>query len=211
MVRSPKLPRLQAILDVETAAAHGWAPSDLARAFLDGGATLIQLRAKQLPSGALLQLAERLVQLAAPFGARLIVNDRTDIAKMARAAGVHLGQDDLAPAIARDILGPDAIVGLSTHTADQIGAATGEPISYLAIGPVYGTPTKETGYAAVGLERVAEAARLARSLPVVAIGGITLETAPAVIAPGASCVAVISDLLRDGDPTARVRRFLEVL
>ena len=211
MARSQKPPKLQAILDLNAAAAAGWAPSDLSRAFLDGGATLIQLRAKQMPSGALLQLAQRLVRLTEPYEARLIVNDRTDIAKMAGASGVHVGQDDLAPAIARDILGPDAIVGFSTHTAAQVRAAITEPISYVAIGPVFGTATKDTGYEAVGLERVAEAARLAQSLPVVAIGGITLETAPAVIAAGASCVAVIADLLQGNDPEARVRAYLQAL
>jgi thiamine-phosphate pyrophosphorylase len=208
---SPRLPRLQAVLDINAAADAGWAPSDLARAFLDGGATLIQLRAKHLPSGPLLELSDRLVQLAAPYGAAILVNDRADVARMAGAAGVHVGQDDLHPRAARDIVGPDAIVGISTHTLAQIAAATAEPVSYIAVGPVYGTPTKDTGYAAVGLERVAEAARLAGRLPVVAIGGITVDTAPAVVAAGASCVAVIGDLLRGGDPAARVRAYLDAV
>ena len=205
------LPRLQSILDLETAAAAGWAPSELARAFLDGGALLIQLRAKHLPSGALLQLSERLLQLAEPYGAHVIVNDRADVAKMAGAHGVHVGQEDLAPAAARAILGLDAIVGVSTHTAEQVTAAATEPVSYIAIGPVFGTSSKATGYEPVGLQRVSEAVKLAGGLPVVAIGGITLETAPGVLAAGAASVAIISDLLTTRDPAARVRQLLAAL
>jgi thiamine-phosphate pyrophosphorylase len=139
------------------------------------------------------------------------VNDRADLALMSGAAGVHVGQDDLAPSAARQLLGPGAIVGYSTHTAAQVEAASTEPVTYIAVGPVFGTRTKATGYEPVGLGLVAEAARLSRGLPVVAIGGITLETAPAVVRAGAASVAVITDLLEGGDPAARVRRFIEVL
>lgn len=210
-VRAGRLPRLQAILDLHVAAAAGWAPSDLARAFLDGGATLIQLRAKALPSGSLLELADRLVALAAPYRACVIVNDRADVARMARAGGVHVGQDDLPARAARAIVGPEAIVGLSTHTIEQVRAALEEPVSYIAVGPVFGTRTKDTGYEAVGLGFVRAAAGEAGGAPVVAIGGITLENAASVIDAGAACVAVISDLLRDGDPRAQVQRFIERL
>ena len=130
---------------------------------------------------------------------------------MSGAAGVHIGQDDLAPTAACQLLGPGASVGYSTHTVAQIEAAALEPVTYIAIGPVFGTHTKTTGHEAVELNLVAEAARLSRGLPVVAIGGITLETAPAVIAAGASAVALISDLLATGDPAARVRAFLDTL
>jgi thiamine-phosphate pyrophosphorylase len=138
------------------------------------------------------------------------VNDRADIARLCGAAGVHVGQEDLAPAQVRAILGPKAIVGLSTHTAEQLERALREPIDYVAVGPVYGTDTKATGYQPIGLESVrAAAARTAtRSLPVVAIGGINRDNAPQVLSAGARAVAVISDLLADGDPAARVRRFL---
>lgn len=141
----------------------------------------------------------------------MIVNDRVDVAKLSRADGVHLGQDDVPVAAAREILGPDAIIGYSTHTIAQIEAALGEPATYLAVGPVFGTRSKATGYEPVGLTLVREAARRARGLPVVAIGGITLETAPQVLEAGATSVAVISDLLGGGDPATRVRRFLEAL
>jgi thiamine-phosphate pyrophosphorylase len=130
---------------------------------------------------------------------------------MSGAAGTHVGQEDVPPAAARRILGDRAIVGYSTHTTDQIEAAVREPISYLAIGPVFGTRTKATGYCAIGLPMVAEAARLAAGLPVVGIGGITLDMAPQVVAAGAAAVAVISDLLAGGEPAVRVRRFVEAL
>jgi thiamine-phosphate pyrophosphorylase len=203
--------RLHAILDVDVAAAHGWQAADLARAFLDGGAPLIQLRAKRLPSGSFLALCDAVVKAAEPFRAAVIVNDRVDLAAMSGAAGVHVGQDDLPPAAARRILGDHRHVGYSTHTTTQIEAAVREPISYLAIGPVFGTRTKDTGYDAVGLERVAEAVRLSRGIPVVAIGGITLETAPALLAVGASGIAVIGDLLAGGSPAARVTAYQQVL
>ena len=126
---------------------------------------------------------------------------------------MHVGQDDLSPAAARDLVGPDAIVGLSTHTSEQIDKALREPISYLAIGPIFATPTKTTGYDPVGMMQVKTAAARARPhrLPVVAIGGITLETAADVIAAGATSVAAISDLLSTGDPEQRVRAYLHRL
>jgi thiamine-phosphate pyrophosphorylase len=201
--------RLHAILDVDVAARAGWTVEGLAQAFLDGGARVIQLRAKHLSSAAFFEHAERLVHAARPYGARIVINDRVDIARLAGAAGAHVGQDDLPPAAARRLLGPEAIVGWSTHTPGQIEAAVAEPVTYIAIGPVFGTTTKNTGYVPVGLEAVTRAARIAGRIPVVAIGGITLETAAAVMAAGASGVAVIGDLLTGGDPRARVRRYVE--
>ena len=204
-------PSLHAILDVDVAAAADWDSVDLARAFLDGGAPLIQLRAKHLPSASLLALCDALVGAAEPYGSSVIVNDRADVARMSGAAGVHVGQDDLAPRAARLLLGPDAMVGYSTHTVSQIQAAAVEPVTYIAIGPVFGTGSKDTGYEPVGLERVSEAVSLSRGVPVVAIGGITLDTVPAVIEAGASAVAVIADLLVTTDPERRVRAFLDAL
>lgn len=193
------------------AARAGWAPLDLARAFLDGGATLLQIRAKNLGSGPLLTLCEDVVQAASPYHASLIVNDRADIAAIAQAAGVHVGQEDLAPVDVRRLVGPEAIVGFSTHTVAQIEDARHEPISYLAIGPVFGSRTKDTGYSAVGLDLVSTAARLAAPLPVVAIGGITLETAASVIETGAASVAVIGDLVATDNPRGRVAAYLQRL
>lgn len=141
----------------------------------------------------------------------MIVNDRVDLAAMSGAAGAHVGQEDIPPAAARRILGDRAVIGYSTHTTAQIEAAAREPISYLAIGPVFGTRTKNTGYESVGLEMVGQAARLAGGLPVVAIGGITLESARSVIAAGAAGVAVIGDLLAGGAPQARVAAYQRAL
>jgi thiamine-phosphate pyrophosphorylase len=202
---------LHAILDVDVAASAGWEFSRLAQAFLAGGARLIQLRAKQLPSSAFLERADELVALAAPYGADIIVNDRVDIALLARAAGAHVGQEDLPPGAARRLLGPAATIGYSTHTLQQIESAVQEPVTYVAVGPVFGTATKATGYEAVGVELVSHAVRLARGLPVIAIGGITLENAPLAIAAGASGVAVIGDLLVGADPAARVAAFQRAL
>jgi thiamine-phosphate pyrophosphorylase len=209
---SAGLPRLYVIVDVEVAGRAGWTPRDLTDAYLSGGARLLQLRAKTLPSGAFLDLARELASLARTAGARLIVNDRADVAVLAAAAGVHVGQDDLPPHDVRTIAGESSLVGLSTHTREQIEEAVTSPISYFAIGPVYATGTKATGYDSVGLEAVAHAAARGRSagLPVAAIGGITLATAPAVIAAGAATVAVITDLLTE-DPEARVRDYLAAL
>jgi thiamine-phosphate pyrophosphorylase len=201
-------PRLYAVLDAGVAAGRGWTVADLGQAFLDGGAQLIQLRAKHLDARALLDAADRLVRLAEPAGARIVVNDRADVAAMCGAAGVHVGQEDLAPRDARALLGDRAMIGLSTHTPEQVDAALDEPIDYIAVGPIYGTSTKDTGYAAVGLDLVRDAVKAADTRPVVAIGGITLARAPEVLAAGAASVAVISDLLETGDPTRRVAEFL---
>jgi len=121
-----------------------------------------------------------------------------------------VGQDDLPPAQVRNLMGAGAVVGFSTHTSGQIERAAQEPISYIAIGPVFGTRTKDTGYTAVGLAQVTEAANRSKGLPVVAIGGITLDSAASVWEAGASSVAVISDLLEGRDPAARVRAYLRM-
>jgi thiamine-phosphate pyrophosphorylase len=130
---------------------------------------------------------------------------------MAGAAGVHVGQDDVSPADARALLGDRAMIGYSTHTVAQVEAALPLPVDYIAVGPVFGTRSKDTGYDAVGLELVATAVRLAGGRPVVAIGGVTLENAASVMAAGASAVAVISDLLVGGTPAARVAAYLRAI
>jgi thiamine-phosphate pyrophosphorylase len=206
------LPGLYAILDVDACARAGCDPRRTTREFLDGGARLLQLRAKGLPGGAMLDLARFMIDAARQAGAMVIVNDRADIARLAAAAGVHVGQDDLPADAARRLMGAAAIVGVSTHAVAQVRAAIEQPVDYIAIGPVFATATKDTGYEAVGLAMVAEAASLAgpRGIPVVAIGGITLATAPSVLAAGAASVAVIGDLLH-GEAAGRVRAFQSVL
>lgn len=202
------LPRLYPILDFDLCRARGIEPLWLLAAFLGGGARFIQLRDKTAATGDRLALANAVVARAHAGGARVIVNDRPDIARLSGADGVHVGQDDLAVADVRRILGADAIVGLSTHDEAQIAAAARTSATYIAVGPIYGTATKDTGYAARGLDLVRRAAREGR--PVVAIGGITLERAPEVLAAGAASVAVISALLT-ADPAEAVRSFRQRL
>jgi thiamine-phosphate pyrophosphorylase len=226
------LPPLCAIVDADIATRAGWTPPALARAYLAGGARFLQLRAKTAPSGLFLQWCDEIASAARAHDALLVVNDRFDIAWLAGVTGLHLGQDDLPVEVVRRALGPTALIGLSTHTPEQVGAALGQPTSYLAIGPVFGTATKETGYVPVGLDRVRAAAAAARgaptargvlaargvpaargtpTIPVVAIGGISLDRAESVIAAGATSVAVITDLLATADPEQRVRDYIESL
>jgi thiamine-phosphate pyrophosphorylase len=187
----------------------------LADAFLAGGARFIQVRSKQAASGVFLAMCEDVVARARKAGATVVVNDRADVAKLAGADGVHVGQEDLDPAAARRILGGAAVIGISTHSAEQVRAAAKMAVDYVAVGPIFGTTTKETGRREVGTTFVGEAVSILRDAgvvtPIVAIGGITLERAPDVIRAGAASVAVISDLLSTGNPEARVREYLRVL
>ena len=200
---------LYAILDVESAERQSLDPLDLLAIWLPSGVRLVQLRAKHSSSGAFLHLAEAAQAALAAAGGRLVVNDRADIARLAGASGVHVGQDDLPVRAARAVVGDAALVGRSTHTPEQIDVALAEPISYLAIGPIFATSTKPQPYAPVGLDGVRLAARRAArcGLPVVAIGGITLDAVPDVLQAGAASVAVIGDLLA-GDPADRARAFV---
>jgi thiamine-phosphate pyrophosphorylase len=167
---------------------------------------MLQLRVKAGSSAAFLSLADAVVAEARSTGAIVIVNDRADIARAAGAGGVHVGQDDLPPGTVRRVLGA-GVIGFSTHDEHQVDEAAASEADYIAVGPVYGTGTKETGYTARGLDLVRYAA--GRGKPVVAIGGITLERAAHVIAAGAAMVAVISDLLGTGDVEARAREYLQ--
>jgi thiamine-phosphate pyrophosphorylase len=205
--------RLYVVCDAELCTTRGWDLVDYAAECFDGGATLVQIRAKRLAARDLLNATSAIIRRAATVRATVIVNDRSDIARMAGAAGVHVGQDDLTPLQVRALVGHDAMVGLSTHTAEQLDAALRQPINYVAVGPVFSTGTKATGYEALGLEAVRAAAAMAssRRLPLVCIGGVTLERARSVIEAGAQSVAVISDLLTTGRPAQRVQDFLNAL
>jgi thiamine-phosphate pyrophosphorylase len=166
-----------------------------------------------MPGDRFLATASAVVLLAHRQQASVVINDRADLARLSAADGVHVGQDDLSPSAVRALVGAAAIVGLSTHTPDQIDQAVLEPVSYVAVGPVFGTSTKATGFDPIGLEMVKASALVARSrgLPLVAIGGVTLENAQSVLDAGAASVAVISDLVATGDPEARVRAYVERL
>jgi thiamine-phosphate pyrophosphorylase len=197
------------ICDAEACGRAGWDLVDYAAACLAGGARLLQIRAKTFAGRDFLGVASAIVARAQPVGATVIVNDRADVARLSGAAGVHIGQDDLTPVQVRAVVGPGAIVGLSTHTSEQLDRAVREPIDYLAIGPIFGTDTKATGYDPIGVEAVRRASAAARGVPLVAIGGITRERARSVLDAGANSVAVITDLLKGSDPAARVREFLD--
>src|SRR5215468_7943327 len=192
---------------------------EIVRMFLDGGANLIQLRDKEAGGRELLEQAIACLKLTRKAGATLIINDRVDVALTAGADGVHLGQDDLSVDEAREILGEDKIIGVSTHSIAQFRAALETSADYIAVGPVYPTTTKENSAAVVGLELVREARKLT-DRPLVAIGGINHERAPEVFAAGADSVAAISalypwpevlELTSKPDITGSVRRFIEVL
>jgi thiamine-phosphate pyrophosphorylase len=211
-VARPLPSRLYAIADADMAARAGWQVPDLADLYLQAGVRLLQLRAKDAAARDLLAWTEAIARIAGD--AWVIVNDRVDVALVAGTRHVHLGQDDLPTADARALLGPGAVIGLSTHTPEQVDLACRQPVDYIAVGPVYGTQTKATGYAPVGTALVGEARRrteAAGGRPLVAIGGITLDTAVEVVAAGADAVVVISDLLREGQPAARVRAYLAAL
>ena len=203
-------PFIYPIIDTALCRERGFDPVAVAEACVRGGARLLQLRGrKDEASAELTALAEQVAGVAHAAGARVIINDRADIARLAHADGVHVGQTDLPVAAARAIVGDDAIVGISTHDRDQIDAALSGAASYVAVGPVFLTATKDTGYSPRGLDLVRYAA--GRGKPIVAIGGITLDRAAEVVAAGASALAVISDILVDDDPERRVRAFVERL
>jgi thiamine-phosphate diphosphorylase len=206
---SPRsLPPLYPIIDVDLCTHRGIVPLAFAEACLAGGARLLQVRQKGTGGGggALLALTRSIVSAARPFDAAVIVNDRADIAVMAGAAGVHVGQQDLPVPIVRALLGPDRMVGVSTHTPAQIEEALAGSADYLAVGPVFTTATKDTGYTPRGLDMVRQAS--GRGKPIVAIGGVTAGNAADVLAAGAASVAIISDLLSAADPVARVRQMV---
>jgi len=179
--------------------------------WLSAGIRLVQLRAKRLTAGPMLDLADAIAARCRPAGAIFIVNDRADVAALAGAAGVHVGQDDLTPADVRPLVGREALIGLSTHTLDQVERALAAPIDYLAIGPAFATTTKASIWESVGVAGVGDAVRRARGLrPVVAIGGITLDTAPSLLDAGAASVAIISDLVA-GAIGDRAREYVRAL
>ena len=207
--RLPSRPFLYPILDLELLGSRslGQAVATLAAA----GAGVLQVRAKLETDARYLALAREAVRAARAAGVVLLVNDRPDVARILEADGVHLGQDDLPPADARRLLGPAALIGLSTHSLAQLEAATAAPVDYVAIGPVFPTRTKQHADPVVGLELVRRARELVRG-PLVAIGGITRANARAVIDAGADGVAVISDLLQApdlGQAAAELLRALE--
>ena len=178
-------------------------PLDLVGAFIRGGAAVVQLRLKQAGAGELVRVAREARKLCAGR-ALLIINDRPDVARIAEADGVHLGQADLPPAAAREILGPRAVIGVSTHSDAEIDGA--QMADYIGFGPVFATASKPGAplpppHGIEGLRRAVQRSKV----PVVAIGGITWTNAGEIAGAGARCAAAIAELCNAGDPEAATR------
>jgi thiamine-phosphate pyrophosphorylase len=202
MQSSFALPRVYPLTDVELS---GLSLVEQVSLLCEGGASLVQLRAKQMPA---LQFYEQAKALAAHDGLDLIVNDRVDVALAAGIRSVHLGQDDMPPDAARRLLGPHAVIGYSTHSVEQALAALTLPIDYVAIGPIFETATKTDTAPALGLEGLRAVRRAVETVSLVAIGGITAANARDVIEAGADSVAVISAVLSQPDRIAAATRLL---
>jgi thiamine-phosphate pyrophosphorylase len=197
-------PALYAILDPDFSSLP---LPDLAETLADAGVKLVQLRDKHATARKVCADSRLLIDRVAGRGVRVVVNDRADIAAMVGASGVHVGQDDLPVEEARKICGNSCWVGVSTHNIEQLRAADLTSADYIAVGPVFQTSTKENPDPVVGLELVRAARKLTRK-PLVAIGGITIQSAGAVFRAGADSVAVISDLVAALDPGQRAREYL---
>lgn len=201
------LPRLYVILDATLLTIP---ETECARQLVDAGVRLLQYRHKSASSRELLECAKRLSTLLMPQGVTFIVNDRADVASLAGASGVHVGQEDLGAEAARAVVGTERLVGVSTHTREQFEHAAATSADYIAVGPIFSTSTKENPDPVVGTEFVRQVRPLTMK-PIVAIGGITLEHAAEVVRAGADSVAVASDILRASDPGARARQYIELL
>ena len=210
MVPSLKLtlPKIYPLTDV---GLSGMTHAQQVAALVEGGAELIQIREKAAASDEFFQAVKDCLAVAEKVGAKIIVNDRVDIALAAGAHGVHLGQTDLPVVEARKLLGVDAVIGISTHSIVQARAALEMPVDYIAFGPIWPTSTKENPDPAVGLDLLSEVKRIARVMPVVAIGGINESNRAATLAAGADSVAIISDLLMGPDAIADRLRHLNTL
>lgn len=188
------LPRVYPLTDVQMS---GLSHAEQVEQLSSGGATLVQLREKQMRAREFYEQAKAAVAVARRTGVTLIVNDRVDVALAANAHGVHLGQDDMPPDAARKLLGDEAIIGYSTHNIEQATKALTLPIDYVAIGPIFATSTKSDTSPVLGLDGLRAVRNAIGAVPLVAIGGISLANAREVIEAGADSVALISALLSD--------------
>ncbi|HET9086849.1 MAG TPA: thiamine phosphate synthase [Acidobacteriaceae bacterium] len=199
-------PRLYAIADADLLAARSLSVDSFVCELLSAGVRLVQYRDKQGRAGQVLENAGRLRSFFSDSSVKLMLNDRADLARLAHCHGVHVGQDDLAAAAARSIVGPESWVGVSTHTTGQVMEADRTSCDYIAFGPIFPTSSKNNPDPVVGVDGLRAARTLTRK-PLVAIGGITRENCRAVIDAGADSVAIISALLPEsGNPIATVRQ-----
>ena len=201
------LPRFYPILDPEIAARHGIDPIAAAELILEGGAAILQFRHKGFFSREVFAQLERIAKLCRDAHVLFVVNDRADLAAITGAA-LHLGQDDLTPSAARKVVGDATLIGFSTHNESQLRAAVAEPANYLALGPIFGTSSKNNPDPIVGLDELRRL-RYFTDRPLVAIGGITRANAQSVLAAGADSVAIIGDLFAEnGNVRARTEEWL---
>ena len=200
------LPKIYPITDT---VLSGLSHRDQVEQLIAGGASIIQLREKQIAPRDFLNDARIATNLAHAAQVKIIINDRVDIAMAIGADGVHLGQTDMPVEAARRLLGDAAIVGFSTHNPHQVESALRLPIDYLAFGPIFATKTKQNPDSVVGMELLREVKTRAGSIPLIAIGGITSQTVQPVLTAGVDAVAVISALYSDKDSIAKNLRKLD--
>lgn len=181
---------------------------------IEGGVDVVQLRDKQLDDDGILRRSEVVRRVCTSYGVPFVLNDRPDLAKRAAADGVHVGQEDMSPATARQLVGPDAIVGLSTHASDQLAAALAEDVDYISVGPVVPTPTKP-GRPGTGLEYVTEAARVCATveppMPFFVTGDARPATVAAMVRAGARRLVVVRWLSSSEDPSRAARQLIEAM
>jgi thiamine-phosphate pyrophosphorylase len=202
----PRAVRIYPITDVQLT---GLSHAEQVDRLIEGGATLIQLRDKHLSPREFYRQAKGALRVARLHGVRIIINDRVDIALALKADGVHLGQDDMSPQAARSLLGDNALIGFSTHNAEQVRQALNFPVNYIAIGPIFATSSKMDSQPVVGLKGLEHVRSIVGDFPLVAIGGITGQNARAVYDSGADCIALISAVLSDPSQiTSKTRQFI---
>lgn len=201
------MPRLYVILD---AAMLTQPAGETAKKLIDAGVQLLQYRDKKAVAREFWSKSREIAEVARKAGCSFFVNDRPDIAYLAGANGVHVGQEDLDAEQARAVVGPERWVGVSTHNLKQFEEAAATSADYIAVGPIFPTSSKVNPDPVVGTELLSRVRSLTRK-PIVAIGGITLERAPEVLQAGADSVAVISDILQAKDPTAKTREYIQRL
>lgn len=178
---------------------------------VQGGADMVQLREKTASTRFFIQEALRIKELLAPYGVPLIINDRVDVALAVEADGVHVGQQDMPYPLARKLLGPKAIIGLSVETMEQVLEAEAYDVAYLGVSPIFATPTKPDTKGEWGLEGLAKVRRVSRHR-LVAIGGLNASNAAEVIRAGADTIAVVSAICAAPDPrqaAAELRRVID--
>jgi len=202
-----KLPRVYPILDTESLGRRGVALETAAAAFLEGGAGILQIRHKGHWSRGFFEGARQVARLCRENGTPLIVDDRADFALLLDA-GLHVGQDDLSPRDARKLIGSESTLGYSSHNMGQLAAAGGEPVDYVAIGPIFATASKRNPDPVIGVEEIRRCRGLIEK-PLVAIGGISLENAPEVWSAGADSVAIIGALLPASATALALRQRME--